>query len=110
MDNPYAKGLYVKLGDSMGVTVGGGPRKKSATTAHSHECRNCGAPAGMAKDGACYYCGVRILPDLGPWLAAVSALAESTRRFAANPCDRGAIDRMRVLVGPEAAPGKPVFG
>lgn len=89
----------------MGVTVGGGPRNVPVFPAH--ECRNCGAPAGMAKNGSCYYCGVRIL---GPWLAAVSALAESTRRFTTNPYDRGAIDRMRVLVDPKAAPGKPVFG
>lgn len=93
----------------MGVTVGGRPLTDSIPIVRAHECRNCGAPAGMAKAGVCYYCGVRILPDLGPWLDAIYRVGNEVRRFVANPYDTGPIDRMRAI-NAEMAPGKPEFG
>ena len=85
-----------------------GQRTKPVATL-AHECRNCGAPAGMAKAGVCHYCGVRILPDLAPWLDAVARLGDEVRRFCANPHDESAVDRIRAIRD-EMAPGKPVFG
>ena len=104
----------------MGVTVGGRPLADSIPIVQAHECRNCGAPAGMAKAGACYYCGARILPDLGPWLDLVKCAGASVSRFCADPSSTVEIDVMRDLaaeaktigahIRADMAPGKPVFG
>ena len=74
----------------------------------------------MAKAGACYYCGARTLPDLGPLLDIAKRVGASVSRFCADSSSTVEIDVMRSLaveaktigarINAEVAPGKPVFG